>query len=100
MGCGGTTFRQHVVEKLNNPEAMATVNYSVPEDVKKAFNERFKGRNMSAIIADLMQRAVAEEQAKYRRKQAMKDLVDRRSARTPVSEDDVQDARDEVRRWR
>ena len=29
---------------------MATVNFSVPEDVKQAFNQAFEGKNKSAII--------------------------------------------------
>jgi len=37
---------------------MSTVNYSVPEDVKKAFNKTFKNQNKSAIIAELMVEAV------------------------------------------
>ena len=40
---------------------MATVNFSVPEDVKNAFNETFRNRNKSAIIADLMREAVERE---------------------------------------
>ena len=40
---------------------MATVNFSVPEDVKNAFNDTFKNRNKSAIIADLMREAVERE---------------------------------------
>ena len=37
---------------------MATVNFSVPDDVKNAFNEAFAGRNKSAVIADPMREAV------------------------------------------
>ena len=48
---------------------MATVNYSVPDDVKKAFDRAFKNRNKSAIIADLMRRAVAEAETERRRAQ-------------------------------
>ena len=45
---------------------MSTVNFSVPEDVKNAFNTVFEGQNKSAVIADLMREAVEREQ---RRKQ-------------------------------
>lgn len=76
---------------------MATVNYSVPDEVKDAFNETFSDRNKSAIIADLMRRAVAEERAKYRRRAAMQDLLDRRGARPTTSDEDVRTARDEAR---
>jgi hypothetical protein len=37
---------------------MSTVNFSVPEDIKNAFNEVFEGQNKSAVIADLMRDAV------------------------------------------
>ncbi len=37
---------------------MPTVNFSVPEDVKDAFNTAFEGQNKSAVIADLMREAV------------------------------------------
>ena len=40
---------------------VATVNFSVPEGVKKAFNSMFKGRNKSAIIVSLMSEAVERE---------------------------------------
>ena len=39
---------------------MATVNFSVPDDVRNAFNREFRGQNKSAIIAELMRRAVAD----------------------------------------
>jgi hypothetical protein len=41
--------------------AMATVNFSVPDDVKKAFDKAFKDQNKSAVIAALMRRAVTEQ---------------------------------------
>ena len=37
---------------------MATVNYSVPDEVKDAFNEAYAGENKSAVIAALMREAV------------------------------------------
>lgn len=37
---------------------MATVNFSVPEQVKKLFNATFSGKNKSQVIADLMLKAV------------------------------------------
>ena len=51
---------------------MATVNFSVPEDVKDAFNDTFEGRNKSAIVADLLREAVARE----KRRQAHIDALD------------------------
>jgi hypothetical protein len=33
---------------------MATVNFSVPSDIKQAFDKAFAGENKSAVVADLM----------------------------------------------
>jgi len=35
---------------------MATVNYSIPDDVKELFNTAFIGANRSAVISRLMHR--------------------------------------------
>ena len=40
---------------------MAFVNYSVPDDVKEAFNIAFAGKNKSAVVANLMREAVERE---------------------------------------
>jgi hypothetical protein len=40
---------------------MAFVNYSVPDDIKEAFNIAFVGKNKSAVIAQLMRDAVERE---------------------------------------
>ncbi|MGH8478461.1 MAG: hypothetical protein ACREXK_02515 [Gammaproteobacteria bacterium] len=40
---------------------MATVNFSVPADVKQLFNETFANRNKSAVIAELTLEAVERE---------------------------------------
>ena len=59
--------RHIIVEIFNNQgSVMSTVNFSVPEDIKNAFNTVFEGQNKSAVIADLMRDAVEREQ---RRKQ-------------------------------
>ena len=36
---------------------MATVNFSVPDDVKAKFDKTFSGQNKSAVLAELMRRA-------------------------------------------
>ena len=56
----------NVVELFNNVEVcMSTVNFSVPDNVKDAFNATFEGQNKSAVIADLMREAV--ERAKQKK---------------------------------
>jgi hypothetical protein len=76
---------------------MATVNFSVPDEVKKAFNAVFVGRNKSAVIADLMVRAIEEEQSRKRRAQAIDRLVARRSTKRPVTREEIRAAREELR---
>ena len=39
---------------------MATVNFSVPDEVKAEFDKAFGDQNKSSIIAELMRRAVRE----------------------------------------
>lgn len=67
---------------------MATVNFSVPEDVKAKFNETFKGRNKSAVIADLMCEAVAREQRRRESQEAAHRILERHPrAPTRTAED-------------
>lgn len=49
---------------------MATVNFSVPEDVRQAFNAAFEGQNKSAVLTQLMRDAVAQVEVQRRREQA------------------------------
>jgi len=46
---------------------VATVNFSVPDEVKEAINKAFGDQNKSSIIAELMRRAVRERHLKIRR---------------------------------
>jgi hypothetical protein len=64
---------------------VATVNFSVPEAVKVAFDHAFRGRNKSAVIAALMQRAVEELALASRRRQLFAALTAGRSRRPPTS---------------
>ena len=54
---------------------MATVNFSVPDDVKDAFNEAFIGQNKSAVIAELMRQAVERVERKQRSRAAVTRLL-------------------------
>jgi len=86
---------------------MATVNFSVPEDVKQAFNDTFNGQNKSAIIADLMREAVERARQRQRRNEAIDhilalrsqtDILALRSQTEPVSAEDLRAARELGRR--
>jgi hypothetical protein len=50
---------------------MATVNFSVPDDVKRDFNAAFAGANKSAVIAELMREAVERSRRKARSRAAI-----------------------------
>ena len=53
---------------------MATVNFSVPDEVKEAFDKAFGDQNKSSIIAELMRRAVRERQLKIRREKLFRQM--------------------------
>jgi len=65
---------------------MATVNFSVPDDVKAEFDKTFGGQNKSAVIADLMRKAVAEAKLRKRRVEIFRALTKRRSERPSLSD--------------
>ena len=72
---------------------MATVNFSVPDDVRDAFNEAFNDRNKSAIIAGLMREAVDRLRQRRQSHEAIRRILDRRRDRQPLSDDDIRSAR-------
>lgn len=62
---------------------MATVNFSVPDDVKEAFNAAFEGQNKSAVIAELMREAIERAERRQRSRSAIERILARR-ARAPA----------------
>ena len=72
---------------------MATVNFSVPDSVKAEFDETFGGENKSAVIAELMRRAVAEVKLRKRRESIFRALTRRRSQRPELSDKALRAAR-------
>jgi hypothetical protein len=77
---------------------MATVNFSVPEEVKEAFNKAFAGHNKSAIIAELMMRAVEEAQTRKKRAKAIGRLLALRAETPPITKEQFRAAREELRK--
>ncbi len=72
---------------------MATVNFSVPDDVRDAFNETFKDRNKSAIVAELMREAVDRFRRRKQSHRAIERILERRRDRQVLSETDIRTAR-------
>ena len=65
---------------------MSTVNFSVPEEIKQAFEQTFAGRNKSAIVAALMREAV-EREARERASRAAAERILKRRATAPLRTD-------------
>ncbi len=72
---------------------MATVNFSVPEEVKEAFNKTFAGKNKSAIIAKLMSEAVEQAMRQQQREEAFRLLTERRKLRPSMTDEEIREAR-------
>lgn len=76
---------------------MPTVNFSVPEDIKNAFNMVFEGQNKSAVIADLMREAVEREQRRKQHCNAVDRILADRINAPRFSETEFRAAREEGR---
>ena len=76
---------------------MATVNFSVPDDVKEAFNETFEGCNKSAVIADLMREAVERAERRKQSQAAIREILRRRRGRRAFSDEEIRTVRHEGR---
>ena len=72
---------------------MATVNFSVPDEIKKRFNATFAHENKSHLIAELMLRAIAEQEHKQQRAQAIEALLHLREKQKPVLDRSIRAAR-------
>lgn len=72
---------------------MATVNFSVPDDIKAEFDRVFGAQNKSAVIADLMRRAVAEVKQRKRREDIFRLLTQRRQQRPSLTDEQIRRSR-------
>jgi len=72
---------------------MATVNFSVPDDVKDAFNKAFRGENKSAILTRLMRDAIEERKRQKRRVTAINEILSLRSKSNVVTDSEIRKAR-------
>jgi metal-responsive CopG/Arc/MetJ family transcriptional regulator len=78
-------------------QAMATVNFSVPEDVKAAFNETFNHQNKSAVITELMREAVERARSRQRSQSAISNILSRRDDAPLLTESEFRRAREDGR---
>lgn len=76
---------------------MATINFSVPEEVKAAFNETFSHQNKSAVIAELMREAVERARSRQRSQNAIANILSRRDDAPVLTESAFRHAREDGR---
>ncbi|MBW8878751.1 MAG: hypothetical protein JF614_27650 [Acidobacteria bacterium] len=72
---------------------MATLNFSVPEEVKREFQETFAHENKSAVITRLMKQAIEERKREQTRAAAIEALLRLRQGQRPVSDEEIRQAR-------
>jgi hypothetical protein len=72
---------------------MATVNFSVPDEVKEQFNRVFARENKSSVVARLMMEAVEERRAQRERVRAVNALLKLRRTRKPFTIKQFNEAR-------
>ena len=77
---------------------MTTVNYSVPEQVKREFNKIFADKNKSQIIAELMQQAINEHYNRVRRSKAIAKLLELRDKAPAISSTEIRKFREDGRK--
>ncbi len=76
---------------------MATINFSVPDEVKQAFNSEFAQENKSAILTRLMQQAIERSRAKKKRSEAIDMILALRSKQAKILSADIINAREQLR---
>lgn len=76
---------------------MATVNYSIPEEIKKRFNQVFADENKSHVIAELMKKAIEDREKQQQRAQAIDALLKLRTKQKHVNTKTIKAALKEIR---
>lgn len=76
---------------------MATVNFSVPAEVKDEFNRCFAGENKSAILTELMREAIERYKRQQRRTQAIESLLAFRKTQPSISQQEIRTSRELLR---
>lgn len=72
---------------------MATVNFSVPSDVKDAFEKAFRRQNKSAVLTNLMRQAIEERRRHRRRVKVVEQLLALRKRTRRVTDKTIRAAR-------
>jgi predicted transcriptional regulator len=78
-------------------KTMATMNFSIPDDIKDRFNQAFHGKNKSAIVAELMVEAIERKDKQERSQVAIDRILERRKHAPVVTEEEIRAAREDLR---
>jgi hypothetical protein len=78
-------------------ETMATMNFSIPNDIKDKFNQAFQGKNKSAVVSELMVEAIERNDKQQRSKAAINRIIERRKHAPTVTDEEIRAAREELR---
>lgn len=80
---------------------MATMNFSVSDDLKEAFNKAFKGENKSAVVAALMRKAIEEKARRAKQDRELDALIEEllriRAEDPPATDEEIRRVRVEGR---
>ena len=76
---------------------MATMNFSIPDDIKEAVNNTFAHANKSAVVAKLLLDAVEEARRRQESMDAARSIKSRWKDRPVVLEEKIREMREEGR---
>lgn len=76
---------------------MATMNFSIPDDIKNDFNQTFANENKSAVVTNLLREAIAKAQRKQHMDAAIERILARLPQRTLVTDEAIRKAREDGR---
>jgi hypothetical protein len=80
---------------------MGTMNFSIPDEIKEAFNEAFAGENKSAVVSGLMRKAIEEKQRRAEQDRTLDALIEEllrvRAIDPPLSDEEIRRIRIEGR---
>lgn len=76
---------------------MATVNFSVPVEIRDEFNRCFAGENKSAILTQLMREAIEKYKRQQRRAQAIERLLAFRQMQPAINQQQIRESREALR---
>lgn len=77
---------------------MATMTFTIPDDVEQAFVAAFAARDLDAVVTALMREAIANRQVPQQRRRAAYDRILARRADSPrFTDEQIRQAREDGR---